>query len=164
MTRDNNNIILYLNGAQHLSDSCHYVVAFNHDSLNLGRDPSWDEEYFEGIMDDIRIYNRALDSTEVKAVYNEFIAGIELLDNSKTINIYPNPANGLFIINSANYYNQSGYHMEIINPLGQIVLTKLINQSELQINTNEIGRDGIYIIRIFNDNGELKETGKLIVR
>ena len=38
----------------------------------IGKDDTTDRWFFDGIIDDIAIYNRALSETEIMALYNQF--------------------------------------------------------------------------------------------
>jgi hypothetical protein len=44
----------------------------NFTALNIGRhhNYTWDTEFFPGLIDDVRIYNRALSAAEIQAIYN----------------------------------------------------------------------------------------------
>lgn len=163
MTRNiNNHVTLYLNGEEHYTDSCYYTVVFNHDYINFGRDPSWDEEYFEGSIDDILIYDRVLEITEIQELYN-INTGITLSDKKKELNLYPNPVQSYVIINASGYFNESGYSIELVNILGQTIFKKAIDQKEYRFNVNEIGESGIYILRINDVQGSLIEAEKLMI-
>lgn len=48
--------------------SFYYDVGASYSAI--GRSGNYDSEYFNGLIDDIRIYNRALSPEEVKAIYN----------------------------------------------------------------------------------------------
>src|SRR5881296_1766116 len=45
-------------------------MAVGNANINIGRNPVYDDDYFNGKIDDVRIYNRALSATEVKQLYN----------------------------------------------------------------------------------------------
>ncbi len=47
----------------------------SHFKLQIGRNPGFGE-YFEGLIDEVRIYNRALSAAEIQAIYNsDLVAG-----------------------------------------------------------------------------------------
>ncbi len=46
-------------------------VATTHAGPIYFGDSKWDDRYFNGVIDDIRIYNRTLDDTEIQALYHE---------------------------------------------------------------------------------------------
>lgn len=50
----------------------------SHFKLQIGRNPGFGE-YFEGLIDEVRIYNRALSAAEIQAIYNSDMAGGRLV-------------------------------------------------------------------------------------
>ena len=59
---------LYINGVYVTQASSATLNAFS--SLNIGRSASSASRYFNGLIDDVRIYNRALSAGEIKQLYN----------------------------------------------------------------------------------------------
>lgn len=53
--------------------------------LNIGRDPDINFQYFHGIIDEVRIYNRAVSESEIKTLYNEVISLQPILHITKTV-------------------------------------------------------------------------------
>lgn len=92
------------------------------------------------------------------------LTGITQTNNINTIKVYPNPARDYVIINTQNYDQMSVYSLEIVNTLGQTVFENLINQAEFQINVNDFGGYGTYFIKVFDDQGKLLDTRKLILQ
>jgi len=84
--------------------------------------------------------------SDTSACVNVMLTSVHLIHDINSVSIYPNPSNGIFTINLNSIEIKS---FELINPLGQIIYSGLINnQKELNITTLE---SGIYTIRI-NDN------------
>jgi hypothetical protein len=69
--RNKNSISLYLNGILQGSISYTGNYQINTDLIIGKLWKIWDGNYFNGSIDDIRIYNRVLSETEVLALYNE---------------------------------------------------------------------------------------------
>ena len=68
------------------------------ENLIIGAGRSTTDQFFSGSIDDFRIYNRALDSTDVINLYNDETTAAFLSSKSPEIEIYPNPTvNVLFI-------------------------------------------------------------------
>lgn len=65
VTYNNQQAVLYLNGTQVASSTGTYVAGSN--SVRIGAAVS---EYFSGLLDDVRYYNRALSATEVAQLYS----------------------------------------------------------------------------------------------
>jgi hypothetical protein len=72
--------------------------------LYLGRDEPGGMDYFNGILDETKIYARKLLPYEITNMYNEGLAnGIGKVDLSSSINMYPNPSNGIIRIESEKF-------------------------------------------------------------
>ena len=59
--------VIYINGVEDNSDSPTGTLNIREESTNVGKTPDADE-YFVGIMDDVRIYNRTLTTPEIQAL------------------------------------------------------------------------------------------------
>lgn len=65
-TFDGTNAKIYVNGV--LENSVAATAATNNDNLNIGREND-NTRYFNGLIDEVKIYNRALSSTEIAQEY-----------------------------------------------------------------------------------------------
>jgi uncharacterized repeat protein (TIGR02543 family) len=74
LTYDGSTIRMFKNGVNAASTSESGVLmladASSSESFYIGRNTEWGE-YFNGIIDDVRLYNRFLTAAEVQAIYNE---------------------------------------------------------------------------------------------
>lgn len=84
--------------------------------------------------------------------------GIEETVYSNGLNIYPNPSNGTFTIESVLDINE----INVYNAYGSLVLRKLINQSNNEIDLNSYGK-GIYYVNV-RYNNDTTYSGKVIIR
>ena len=73
--------------------------------------------------------------------------------------IYPNPNNGNFIIKTNGSIKH--LHAEVYNQLGQLILYKEGNESEDEMQVNELS-EGVYFVNVYA-NGTKLATQKLIV-
>ncbi|MBL7104018.1 MAG: C39 family peptidase [Bacteroidales bacterium] len=58
-------------------------VLYSYGGASIGRDGDWSGDYFEGFIDDVRIYDRALNVTEINQLFNEpseWQCGDQILD------------------------------------------------------------------------------------
>ena len=79
-------------------------------------------------------------------------------DSMTELDIYPNPNNGDFIINT----NLSVYNIEIIDVTGKLVFAKQnVNQSNFQIELPDLA-PGMYQLSVFNENAI--QTEKILIR
>lgn len=116
--------------------------------------------FYKGTLDDLRIYNRVLNYSEIDALNNELV-GIEPVRASNGINIYPNPAKNRINIETANH--SLGYQIKIVNTLNQIVYQAAIDQMQLSIDLNNWTGKGIYFAQLFDVKGDLMETRKIVL-
>lgn len=118
--------------------------------------------YFNGIIDDIRIYNKSLDSLEVDSLCNESnpILGIKESINSSLIKIYPNPTDELINVKIDDY--PSSYLVRILNSYGQKMMEKELNVDGGLLDINDLS-PGIYFVHILNQDDFLIGLKKVIV-
>jgi hypothetical protein len=69
MTYDGINMKLYVNGALVATTPISGAEASSTSPLTLGGDRIWGE-YFQGLIDDVRVYNRALSQSEIQSDMN----------------------------------------------------------------------------------------------
>lgn len=70
VTDDGTQLVEYVDGIFVSSGNIGGEISKNSESLYVGKDKPGDLEYFNGAMDDLVIYNRALSSSEIKALYD----------------------------------------------------------------------------------------------
>jgi len=72
-TYDGNSMKLYVNGALSNSKSINGAIVTNNAPLRIGKQYYWSTiySYWEGMIDEVKIYNRALDADEVLEHYND---------------------------------------------------------------------------------------------
>lgn len=70
LTYDGLQLKAYLNGSLLGSSPLTGNVADSNWPINIGRNPVYNGDYFTGVVDEIRIYKRALSPKEIMALYN----------------------------------------------------------------------------------------------
>ena len=69
--KDNNNIELYVDGILHSSSSSESVNFQTADRIGIGYLAGSDaSSYFNGTIDDVRVYNKVFSSSEISELYN----------------------------------------------------------------------------------------------
>lgn len=120
--------------------------------------------FFEGKIDDIGIWNRALSQQEITNLYNNNLSTNSVVNSETKISIYPNPTNSLINIDFSNTPDYLGSDIRINNMLGQeIYHSKLTEQIE-KILLGSIAKSGLYIIHITDRNGKIISTKKVILQ
>jgi hypothetical protein len=73
LTYDGANLRLYVNGVLSQTTALSGAIAASTGVLHIGGDSVWGE-YFQGLIDEARIYNRALSQSEIQTAMNTPIA------------------------------------------------------------------------------------------
>ncbi|WP_396142468.1 LamG-like jellyroll fold domain-containing protein [Flavobacterium sp.] len=140
--------------------------------------------FFDGKIDDVGVWNRALTPSEITSLYNQnqCITNITVTDTliinvgqlsfenpilyANNITIYPNPASTDININFNNITNLNGGSIKIINSLGQQVATTPITTSGTNsiMSLNTWGGNGLYFVQILNSQGQIVDIKKIILQ
>ena len=78
--------------------------------------------------------------------------GVGLLNTKNiqdSVNIYPNPTESIINIESSEIINS----IELLNPLGKVLLEKEVNTYNYQINLNPLPQ-GTYFIKVITNSGQ----------
>ena len=129
-------------------------IANNTLPLEIGRDVPGLTEVFNGKLDDIGIWDRALDSLEVDSLFNYSTqTGIAEQGRTSRFQVYPNPTNGLVQI-----VGVRNERVVVFNALGKMVITTNAT------NTIDLATlsEGLYFIQVVGDNGQIKYTTKIL--
>ena len=147
----------------------------------IGKNGFNEDEYQNGILDDIRIYKRALDSAEIHALYNDGLCyetitvtdtliinyspvGYNPVTFLNTIKIYPNPTNDHITVDYGNYSTMSGYTLKITNSLVQTVFTSPVNQQQSSIDLSTWTGNGIYFVHLIDAQNNTIDIRKIILQ
>ena len=133
--------------------------------LFFGKGPSsgsLGSTFFNGILDDIGIWNRELTIQEVTQLFNNQLSiNTNIYDNEFTI--APNPVKDYLTVNKGNSLGKD-LKLIIYNLLGQEVQTNLLNDSLNEtITISEKLNAGIYIAQIRNST-ELLQNIKILIK
>jgi hypothetical protein len=70
-SKNGNSLTYYINGAANTSNSINGVIGTSSFGNKIGaRSTTGANYYFSGLIDDVRVYNRALSAAEIQALYN----------------------------------------------------------------------------------------------
>lgn len=121
-------------------------------TFRLGRTTSGVGGYFNGRVDDLRIYNQALNSTEVTQLTNSL--SNSLFEENLPFVLHPNPANEILNIELENELKS----VEIYSLQGQKVMEATISQINISLLSS-----GIYLVKVQDSEGAMA-TQKLVIR
>jgi hypothetical protein len=153
----------------------------NNGDINLGKNWDEDPDFYDGMLDDIGFWNRALSEQEIKNLYNgnicfqnvsvtdtlfinSTITSFNPITYENTIKIYPNPTQGQLTIDFGNINTLSGYQMKVINPLGQQIFQSNISQRISNITLSSFATKGVYFVQLIDNKGTITENRKIVIQ
>lgn len=120
---------------------------------------------FNGKIDDVCIYNRALSKAEVMQLFNDQSTSIATFNvNRLHVNLYPNPSRADFSIelNHKGVLNHA-LKIKIYNSLGQEITDYKMSNLDNAIRIDHELTPGLYSVFVYTLNGNLQTIEKLIV-
>jgi hypothetical protein len=173
---------VYIDGVKSDSLEADITSISSNSSFIFGHDNSWaSNNYFEGKLDDIGIWNRALTESEVTALFNANICiekisvtdtliisvnrtGFSPISFENTLKVYPNPTKDKITIDNGNLSKMNGYSVKIMNSLGQQVFQSAINQQQFIIDITAWGGNGMYFLQLIDSSGNITDIRKLLLQ
>lgn len=110
------------------------------------------------------VYEKVFVSVTDTLIINSVITSIIPPNNINIIKIFPNPAKDHITIDYGNYAMQTGYKIKIINSLGQVVFTTLINQQESYVDLSSWTAKGIYYVHLIDAQNKTVELRKIVLQ
>lgn len=153
LTMTHDSVKSYINGVLDGQGAKGFTSNFTSDSIYIGT--ARNSNYFgnfNGRLDDIVVYTRALSATEVDSIYQaEKVLSInEHLPEIQAIGVYPNPSAGLLHVSGV-------YHLCLTDLQGR----RLIAQAETdQLDLSPLAT-GMYYLQIRNREGQLLQTTRV---
>ena len=136
-----------------------------------------DMQSWDGSLDDIGIWSRALTQQEITNLYNSVssnecltmtintgVLSTTPVTYTSTVNIYPNPTNDQITIDCGNLDNVSGWRIKITNMLGQEVFNQPMNTQQYVVPLNTWSGQGMYFVKIINAQNEVVNIKKIILQ
>ena len=172
-----NSLKIYQNGTSiYELTSPNAFVDYGAQLFTIGKlHDSPDIYYTSAIKDDIGIWNRALTQEEITNLYYADSTCQSLVINTgllsfnpptytNTVTIYPNPANDHITIDCGTLANVSGWNIVITNTLGKEVFNQPMNTQQYVVPLNTWSGQGVYFVKIYNAQGTLVNTKKIILQ
>lgn len=145
---------------------------------SIGRLGSYNGLYFNGSIDDIAIYDKALTQSEVSDLFdqglcyetvtvtdtlviNYTITSYSPVEYANTIKVFPNPANDQLHIMAES--ESFGHRIRIINASSQEVHNGVISASEEQLDLSSWTGAGLYFLHLYDENDNLIDIKKIVL-
>lgn len=130
-----------------------YFNASNLFKLGIGVGNEFD---FNGAIDDLKIFNNALDGSQILELYNTntVLSSQDFNDNNLQASLYPNPVRDILNIEIENDIQS----IEIYNIQGQ----KVLSSNQKQLNVSDLAT-GMYMVRIQDIDNNIA-TKKIVIK
>jgi hypothetical protein len=110
--------------------------------------------------DTVTVYTAVTDTL----IINASVTGINPPNNVNTIKVFPNPASTHISIDYGNFAIMNGYQLRIENSLGQQVFQTNITQQTDYLSLATWGGNGIYFVRIIDQQGNTIDIRKIVLQ
>jgi hypothetical protein len=179
----NKEIYYYLNGELLRAKTFSTFVTSDNGLNNtiIGANRILTTNYFKGIIDDIRIYNRVLYQREIQQIYYEGACAnsINVIDTliiytnlvtsnpavyQNSIKVYPNPTNDYLTIDcGTNYSMLSVNSIKITNASGQTMFKSPVNRQFYRLDLSGWTGNGLYLIYILDSQNNTIDVRKILL-
>jgi len=112
----------------------------------IGRSLAGPDEYSDGLIDDLKIYNRVLQPAEIQGKFVTAVAG---KTQYSELAVYPNPVNDLLTLKTG---NDVGSFYRITDSAGKTVLKGFITEPSGLVDVSRF-EAGIYFLLLENQSG-----------
>jgi hypothetical protein len=135
-------------------------VNYHTTQASLGRRHVWEEgdQYFDGKIDEFRLYNRLLNEEEIQTLHDKNSGLFELENDQNMLSIYPNPTSTQITISTPTTPNKNTF-LTIFKINGQQLLTRQITEQQTVIDVGALPQ-GVYIVKVTDDS--TMKVGKFI--
>lgn len=145
----------------YIPNSQSYSASMCNPSMLIGGERNFNNQhYWDGDIDDMRIYNRVVTAQEIGALSTEGTTGInEKLLNNNIVNVYPNPSSNLITIKKNSF--KDDLKIKITNSLGQLFVYHYMDENEIKIDLSEYN-SGIYFVQVSDEKGKVISVKKVM--
>jgi hypothetical protein len=163
MTNDGSTTKLYIDGQLENQFSENFLWVNNTYNLFLGvrgYGNGAPTNYFQGKMDDFRIYSKALSLAEIDTLLNlpnPFLSNEKFIPATDDLIIYPNPSNGIYTLE--NTIGKPGLSWEVYNQEGKLIRTS--EKRDLNLIDLRDQPDGLYNL-VYSIDGKISQVQKLL--
>lgn len=166
VTLTNNGTVskLYINGSLQATYSELFSFTDNANPLYIGArgySTSTPTDFFNGKIDDFRVYGRVLTSVDIDSLYNSPnpTTGIESLTTQENlIKIYPNPVNDILVLDFNTELQPNGIS---ISDLSGNIIDFNYSQNNQILDASQLKQGTYFLTILFDDNTETLKFVKL---
>lgn len=184
--KNNSTLYLYVDGSlvNTFTNTTQWSSGANPTNIGCWNGIVGERGFFDGKIDDVGIWNRALTTQEVTQLYNQnqcftnttvtetLVINVGQLSYTNPIayankiTIYPNPASSQINIAFNNISDLNGGSIKIINSLGQQVATTPIKTTgtTTTMTLSTWGGSGLYFVQIVNPQGQIVDIKKILLQ
>lgn len=129
-------------------------------NASIGQKDSTSQHWFNGVIDDVRIYKRALSQSDIQALYNWTGINENLYNIESQIVLYPNPATNN--LNISTKENRIIHKIEILDIAGKVIEVKSFKKpnENIKIGISNLS-DGAYFLKVYTGEN-MVETSKFL--
>jgi len=143
------NISIYIDGQLDVSNNITFNGAIsNNDDLYIGCGAN-QAQFYNGYIDDIRIYKKALKTEDITNLFNQVATNTEKNIASKGIKVYPNPSHGELTIELS---NSELSNISLFDAHGRMMMQRNKLEGLQQLNISHLDK-GIYYLQIISQSG-----------
>lgn len=156
--REGNLVKVYVDGVLENTDvGSNDLISYGANPIaSIGEKNASATGWYDGIIDDVKIYKRALLLTEIQELET---VGVEENNVKKELKIYPNPTRNLLNINTRDNFIDV---VEVFNITGQKIFKEELRGSDntIQLDINALD-EGLYFLKAYS-NQKLIRTSKFL--
>lgn len=155
------NLRLYVDGVLVKQEAASGKLYYTDSSLRIGMAiPGPSLQYFKGIIDDVRIYNRGLNNSEINALFlGQTTQSVNQVETANSYQLFPNPTDKVLFV-SGN--NAETLEIDVFDNTGRLVLDNAkVSQNTIDISTLTTG---IYFAHLFDASKQVVKIEKILIK
>ncbi len=119
---------------------------------------------FNGQIDELQFYKRALDSTEVEILFNGEVTTTSPATAELSWEVFPNPTNGLLQVQLEGMERAQNYRLKVYNSLGQQIWEGPLTEAISTVDLRSKASAGLYRLQLANAAGNIIDTRSVILQ
>ncbi|WP_163707202.1 LamG-like jellyroll fold domain-containing protein [Mangrovibacterium lignilyticum] len=121
------------------------------------------KKFFDGVIDDFRVYNYQFSATEVTALYGDLTTDVfdQIMEESD-LSVWPNPANSILHVTYSEFSKRDSATLQLFNMNGSVVTNMNIKpSSNADLDVSNLS-SGVYMLQLTTSEGSI--TKKVIIK